>query len=163
MNLEKLNHQNETHENETTIKNLNFQIETANAEKLLVLKKEIAIPNPIMNDQTQKIEDLQKQITELNNHYKELIEDQKNEINFLKNELSKKIGISPVFNSILKDDGLSAIILENEKLKNENKMLKNDKKNKSTKEIPINEKMGKETEIATLRDRIDELENILVA
>lgn len=80
------------------------------------------------------------------------------ELERVKAELAKRVSHSRVNNSVFDGDDLALLMVENENLKKEIKVLKNDSLKQNEKDKMAKRAQEKEAEIAILRDRNGELE-----
>jgi chromosome segregation ATPase len=127
-----------------------------NAEKEMAqLRQEAA-------EQQAKVQRLEEENASLLETHKAKVAELTGELDKVKADLARRLNHSKVNNSVFDGDDLALLMVENENLKKEIKVLKNDTMKQNEKDKMVKRTQEKEAEIAILRDRNGELESEVV-
>ena len=110
-----------------------------------------------------RVQQLEEELSALKESNRLQTEELSAELNKVKAELGRRMNLSKVNNSVFEGDDLTLLMVENENLKKEIKMLKNDSMKQNEKDKLLKKALEKEAEIAILRDRNGELESEVVS
>lgn len=109
-----------------------------------------------------RMEELENEKREIKNSYEVLIVGMNDEIDRLKIELAKKNDNKIVNNSMVDNDDLTILLVENENLKKKIKILENETAKQNANEKMIKKGQEKDVEIGSLKQKIELLEKKVV-
>lgn len=118
----------------------------------------------------QEIKELKDKLTEaeaekvqLKTDYEQMIAGLNDQIDKLKADITKrKSTVGGINNSMMDNDDVTILLVENENLKKKIKILENETSKQSAMQMNFKKNQEKETEIANLKEKIESLEKKLV-
>ena len=131
------------------------QFQKESRAQMEALKREI-------NESKERIKELEYEKTELKNDFEKLVGGLNEQVDKLKIELNRRNNNQMVNNSMIDNDDLTILLVENENLKRKIKVLENETSRQNANDKFVKKNQEKETEIASLKQKNNLLEKALV-